>query len=100
MKAYDKIVTAIPDHRGKSKYGPQYAVGKEEFRERFLSYHEKALPEIKAIQKRVLPKLDEMEKLSKKDLKLIDDYKKYPTYWKTVLKEAVENEEALIKKYK
>ena len=95
MKAYDKIIASIPDH-SKEKYSPS----KERFRKQYLPYHEKALPEIKAIQKRVLSKLEEMEKLSKKDLKLYEDYKKYPTYWGAVLKDAVEAEEAIIKKYK
>lgn len=100
MKAYDKIVTAIPDHRGKSKYGPQYAVGKEEFRERFLSYHEKALPEIVAIQKKVMPKLEEMEKLAKSEVKLKGDFEKFAPRIVMILQNAVENETDIIKRYK
>ena len=96
MKAYDKIVTAIPDHHGKSKYGPQYAVGKEEFRERFLAYHEKALPEIVAIQKKVMPKLEEMEKLAKDDLKLKKDFEDFGIKSATLLKYAIDEEAKII----
>jgi len=100
MKAYNKIVEAIPDHHGKSKYGPQYAVGKEEFRERFLSYHEKALPEIVAVQKKVMSKLQEMEKLAKDDLKLKKDFENFGPKNAIFLQNAVEIETDIIKRYK
>ena len=55
MKAYQTIIRSTPWTASKDR-------------------HEKALSELIAIQKRVMPKLEEMEKLSKDDLKLKDDF--------------------------
>ncbi len=99
MKAYDKLVASIPDHI--SKYGPQYPVGKEEFREqRFLPYYEKALPEIEAIQKKVMPKLEEMEKLAKNDVKLKTDFEKFAPKNLKVLQSGIRVAKRNIERYK
>lgn len=55
MKAYETIIRSTPWTASKDR-------------------QEKALSELIAIQKRVMPKLEEMEKLSKDDLKLKDDF--------------------------
>ena len=95
MKAYDKLVASIPDHT-KEKYSPS----KERFRKQYLPYHEKALPEVVAIQKRVMPKLEEMEKLAKSEVKLKGDFEKFAPRIVMILQNAVENETDIIKRYK
>ena len=95
MKAYDKLVASIPDHT-KETYSPS----KERFRKQYLPYHEKALPEVIAIQKRVMPKLEEMEKLAKSEVKLKGDFEKFAPRIVMILQNAIEAETNIIKRYK
>lgn len=77
MKAYDVIVRSTP-----------YGASKEN--------HEKALSELTAIQKRVMPKLEEMEKLAKEDLKLKNDFEKFGINNAMLLKNAVNRETKIV----
>ena len=95
MKAYDKIVLGLRDLQKNDPYVPS----KERFRAQYLPHHEKALPEMKAIQKRLTSKMDEMGKIAKSDLKLKNDYDKFVVRM-SIVNDGVEAESNLIKKYK
>lgn len=77
MKAYYAVVSATP-----------YGVSKER--------HKKSLSELVAIQKRVMPKLEEMEKLAKDDLKLKKDFEDFGIKSATLLKYAIDEETKII----
>ena len=95
MKAYDKVVLGIPDHR-KERFAPS----KERFREQYLPHHEKALAEIKEIHKRVMPKIDEMAKLASSDVKLKNDFDNFGRRMAVILQNGLEAETEIINKYK
>lgn len=96
MQTYDKVRMGIPDYQKLESRVPT----KEVFAQKYLPYHENALKEYKAIQKRVLPKLEEMEKIAKDDLKLKKDYNEFGPRFAKILKDAIENREKMIKKWK
>ena len=54
-----------------------FDINEQEFKEKYLPQHKKALSEFIAIQKRVMPKLEEMEKLAKDNLKLKKDFEEF-----------------------
>ena len=81
MKAYETIIRSTPWTASKDR-------------------QEKALSELIAIQKRVMPKLEEMEKLAKNDVKLKTDFDKFASRNLKVLQSGIKVCKRNIERYK